>query len=126
MCTTRNALNPLLRAFVAALVLLLAPNLPAVAGCGDSSGDWKAGSQIFHETCIGCHGADGHGAKRGMPDLTTGVMAYSSSSLTLHIKHGFQTPGRPLAMPPKGGNPKLQDEDIENVLAYLRHAFGCG
>jgi len=53
-------------------------------------------------------------------------MAYSTSSLLRHIKNGFQVPGRPLAMPPKGNNAALTDADIRNVLAYLRHAFGCG
>jgi mono/diheme cytochrome c family protein len=107
-------------------VLALAFDLPAIAGCRDKSGDWKAGSRIFHNTCITCHGADGHGTRRGMPDLTAGVMAYPSSSLAEHIKRGFQAPGRPLAMPPKGGNPDLTDEDVTNVLSYLHHAFGCG
>jgi mono/diheme cytochrome c family protein len=61
-----------------------------------------------------------------VPDFTTGVMAYSTESLLAHIKTGFRGPGRPLAMPPKGDNPTLTDEDIRNVLAYLRHTFGCG
>jgi mono/diheme cytochrome c family protein len=27
-------------------------------------------------------------------------------------------------MPAKGGNPKLTDQDIQNVLAYLHEEFG--
>ncbi len=28
-----------------------------------------------------------------------------------------------MAMPPKGGNPSLSDDDIHAVIAYLRQAF---
>jgi mono/diheme cytochrome c family protein len=126
MCRILDVSRPHSRAFIFALALAFVFDLPAIADCRDKSGDWKAGSGIYHNTCITCHGEDGHGTRRGMPDLTTGVMAYSSSSLTEHIRHGFQTRRRPLAMPPKGGNPDLTDEDIRNVLSYLHHAFGCG
>lgn len=118
--------KPRLEMFVIAVALVLAFALPAIADCRDNGGDWQAGSRIFHNTCIACHGAHGHGIREGVPDLTAGVMAYSSSSLAEHIERGFKTQGRSLAMPPKGGNPDLTDEDIKNVLSYLRHTFGCG
>jgi mono/diheme cytochrome c family protein len=98
----------------------------AAPNCPEAPGDWRAGGEIYHRTCVTCHGEDGHGARRGVPDFTTGVMAYSSDSLAAHIEHGFRAPGRVLAMPPKGGNPGLTAEDIRNLLAYLHHAFGCG
>jgi cytochrome c5 len=43
-----------------------------------------------------------------------------------HIKNGFREPGKPMAMPPKGGKASLTDQDINNVHAYLHHTFGCG
>ncbi len=116
------------RAARGALLFVLAP--AAIAGaapdCADKLGDWKAGRAVYQETCVACHGEDGHGVRRGVPDFTTGVMAYSTASLQAHIEHGFRGPGRPLAMLPKGGNPALTEADIRNVLDYLRHAFGCG
>jgi mono/diheme cytochrome c family protein len=107
------------------VIFALAP-FTCAAACRGTSGDWNAGSAIYHQTCINCHGEDGKGVRRGVPDFTTGVMAYSTESLLAHIKNGFRGPGRPLAMPPKGGNPTLTDDDIRNVLAYLRETFGCG
>jgi mono/diheme cytochrome c family protein len=115
------------RAAAGALLLVLAPAaLAGAADCGDGSGNWQAGRPIFRQTCSRCHGEDGRGARRGVPDLTAGVMAYSTASLAAHIEEGFRGPGRPLAMPPKGGNATLSHQDVSNVLAYLRHAFGCG
>ena len=40
------------------------------------------------------------------------------------IRDGLVTPGKPLSMPPKGGNPSLTDEEIRAVLDYLRSSFG--
>ncbi len=119
------------RSFGAAmlLALVLAPvlaGLSRAADCTDTEGDWRAGKAIYEKTCIACHGRNGQGARPGVPDFTTGVMAYSSDSLAAHIERGFRSPDRSLAMPPKGGNPNLGTGDIRDVLAYLRHAFGCG
>ncbi len=111
------------------LALLLAPvlaGLARAADCADTEGDWHAGKTVYDKTCIGCHGRNGQGVRGGVPDFTTGVMAYSSDSLAAHIEQGFRSPGRSLAMPPKGGNPGLSAADIRAVLAYLHHAFGCG
>jgi mono/diheme cytochrome c family protein len=113
-------------AMAALFLALAAAEIAHAADCRDGPGNWRAGSAIYHKTCVRCHGADGHGTRRGMPDLTAGVMAYSSSSLAAHIEHGFRGPGRPLAMPPKGGYPDLTADDISDVIAFLHHAFGCG
>ncbi len=121
LCSCRAAFGALVAA-----ALISASIANAAEDCGESDGDWHAGSAIYHQTCVACHGEDGHGVRAGVPDFTTGVMAYSAGSLSRHIENGFHVPGRPLAMPPKGNNPALTDEDIRNVLAYLHHAFGCG
>ena len=36
---------------------------------------------------------------------------------------GYQSPGSPMAMAPKGGNPALTGADIDLVLRYLLEAF---
>jgi mono/diheme cytochrome c family protein len=117
-----------LKSAAAALVLVLTPLSLArpAARCSEPAGDWKAGRAVYHRTCVSCHGEDGQGLRAGVPDFRAGVMAYSTDSLLTHIKNGFHPPGRPLQMPPKGGNPQLTNEDIRNVLTYLRHRFGCG
>lgn len=84
------------------------------------------GRQIYQGTCIACHGADGKGAIRGLPDLTQkgGALSQPDSVLLERIEQGFQTPSSPMAMPPKGGNPALTAADLKAVLEYMRTAFG--
>lgn len=97
--------------------------------CGFTGGDPAAGDVIFHQTCVACHGEDGKGMIPGTPDFTKkggGVLSKPHSVLTKHIRNGFQDPSSPMAMPPKGGNPGLSDQDIRDVHAYLHKRFGCG
>jgi len=37
-----------------------------------------------------------------------------------NILNGVQTPGSPMAMPAKGGNPALTAEDAQAIVTYLR------
>lgn len=84
------------------------------------------GKRIYEGTCIACHGADGKGAIRGVPDLTQkgGVLSQPDSVLLEHIEQGFQTPSSPMAMPAKGGDPALTEADLKAVLQYMHTAFG--
>jgi mono/diheme cytochrome c family protein len=106
----------------ASLVLGLHSN--ALADCGFTGGDADAGSAIYHQTCVACHGEDGHGPVFGAPDFRKkgGVLSKPHAILLQHIKNGFR---EVTAMPPKGGNPGLSDKDIANVHAYLHKQFGC-
>lgn len=85
-----------------------------------------SGEQVFQSTCIACHGANGKGVLPGVPDFTnpTGRLSKSDDVLIDHITNGFQSPGSPMAMPPKGGNANLTGADVEAVLAYIRKSFG--
>lgn len=84
-----------------------------------------SGKSIYQQNCTACHGADGTGALPGVPDLTIkkGRLAKSDSTLIKNIIQGFQSAGSPMAMPPKGGNTKLTDTDIKEVVGYLRETF---
>ena len=86
----------------------------------------NAGQAIYSQTCIACHGANGKGAIPGVADLTNveGALSKPDEALLNSITEGFQSPGSALAMPPRGGNPTLTEEDVKAVLAYLRAEFG--
>lgn len=91
-----------------------------------ASGSQLSGKEIYGQTCMACHGADGRGALSGMPDLTKpdGPLSKPAELLFQHIIEGFQSPGSPMAMPPKGGNPELTEDEIRAVLSYILDEFG--
>ena len=86
----------------------------------------EVGEKVYAQTCIACHGANGKGAIPGVSDFTKsdGPLARSDDTLFASIRDGLATPGKPLSMPPKGGNPSLTDEEIQAVIEYLRSSFG--
>jgi cytochrome c5 len=84
------------------------------------------GKETYEKTCVACHGGGGNGAFPGTPDFTSsdGVLSKTDEVLVDHIINGFQSPGAPMAMPPKGGNPNLSTSDVAAVLKYIRETFG--
>lgn len=82
--------------------------------------------EIYRETCSACHGEDGKGAFEGMPDFTdaAGRLSKDDETLIKHITEGFQSEGSPMAMPEKGGNEDLTEDDVKNLVGYLRDNFG--
>ena len=82
-----------------------------------------SGEQIYKQTCVACHGTDGKGAIPGVSDFKE-RLSKSDEILFQHVIEGFQSPGSPMAMPPKGGNPNLTDQDIREVLSYIRKTYG--
>ena len=85
----------------------------------------RPGAEVYGETCVACHGTDGKGVLPGVPAFggAGGPLSKSDEVLHDHILGGFQTPGSPMAMPPKGGNSSLTAADISSVLRYLREEF---
>jgi len=113
------------------LATLLASGL-AACGAGapqttpTPAGDPVAGQAAYQTTCIACHGPAAEGVPGLGKDLTTSDWVASQSDADLLAM--FKT-GRPAAdplnttgidMPPKGGNPALTDDDLQNIVAYLR------
>ena len=119
---------------VALMVLLLsgsaradAPPQPSTRQANESTrtADVIRGKAVYEGSCIACHGADGTGSLPGVPDLTApgGALTKSDAVLMDHVIDGFQGPGTPMAMPPKGGNPALTEQDVRDVLTYMRREF---
>lgn len=100
----------------------------SVLGAGAATAaDLIRGQEIYEQTCVACHGADGRGALPGAPDFTSksGPLAKQDAQLLKNITDGFQSPGSMMAMPPKGGNSELTEEDINLVIQYIREKFGA-
>lgn len=103
----------------------------ALAACGGAApaapfGDSAAGREVFLGTCVACHGANATGVPGLGKDLTTSSWSAEQTDEQLLA---FLLTGRPASdplnttgvdMPPKGGNPALTEDDLRNVVAYLR------
>jgi len=89
-------------------------------------GDASAGAETYKASCLACHGEDGVGIEGLGKDMTTSEFIYGKTDVELvaFIKVGrpnddpLNTTGVP--MPAKGGNPSLTDQDLFNVVAYMR------
>ncbi len=85
-----------------------------------------SGQKLFANSCVSCHGKDGHGMTGLGKDLVKSdfLAKLSDDDALAFIKKGRST-SDPLNttkvdMPPKGGNPALSDDDILDILSYLR------
>ena len=85
-----------------------------------ASGDATKGGKVYTAYCAACHQADGTGMNGALAvDLVKDKtrLAKSDAVLTKSIKNGI--PGT--AMIAWGGT--LSDDEVANVLAYMRKAF---
>lgn len=89
------------------------------------AGDVGRGEVVYKGTCLACHGGDGGGSLPGVPDLggKAGPLSQADAVLLRRMAEGFQTPGSPMAMPPRGGDPALTDADLNAVMQYMRKEF---
>ncbi|MEX2217557.1 MAG: c-type cytochrome [Phycisphaerales bacterium] len=99
----------------------------AAAGGDAELADFIAqGAQVFAGTCVACHGKDARGLPGNGKDLVTSTFCGTTSDddLLAFLKRG-RDPGDPanttrVGMPARGGNPALSDDDLLDVIAYLR------
>ncbi len=91
-----------------------------------SAASAEDGQALFDATCTACHGEGGVGIEGlGKPLINnTFVAGLDDAGLIQFLKVGRgaddpeNTTG--VAMPAKGGNPALDDADLEAIVAYLR------
>jgi disulfide bond formation protein DsbB len=112
-----------------ALTLLVTLILAACGGSAEptySAEDVALGGDLFVGTCSACHGPDAKGLPNLGKDLTTSEYVRDSSDdeLVTLLREGRPT-GHELNttgvdMPPKGGNPSLNDDDLLALVAYVR------
>ncbi len=91
------------------------------------SSDIAAGAQLYIMSCISCHGADARGVVNLGKDLVASTFLRDmkdDEALISFLAKGRST-GDPLNttkvdMPPRGGNPSLNDDRLFQVVSYLR------
>lgn len=121
--------RPMTSGFVAT-ILLLAMLLSACSGGGNppaaSVVEGPVGANLYQQTCANCHGTDGKGLPNLGKDLTASefVQSQSDQAVLAFVKQG-RLPNDPgnttgVPMPPKGGNPALTDEQILEIIAFIR------
>lgn len=127
-------MRKLYRAVPVALMLAAGLTLAACGGGDDdgggdgggAAGDAGNGEELFAATCAACHGEDATGLEGLGKDLTNSEFSdgLSDADLAAFIIAG-RTADDPanttgVAMPPKGGNPSLTEDEIDDIVAYLR------
>lgn len=103
------------------------PDLAALTGATGEEAEWLAwGRKQFASSCTACHGADAKGMQGLGKDLIASdfVRGLDEEGLVEFLKKGRST-SDPLNttkvdMPPKGGNPALDDDDLYAIALYVR------
>ena len=87
---------------------------PAVAPGGAAGFDLAQGEQVYTGACVACHSAGVLGAPV-MGDEAAWQTRYQQGLDTLvsHAVNGYN------AMPAKGGNPSLTEDEIRNAVVYM-------
>lgn len=101
---------------------------PAPTATPAPIGDASAGEKVYQTTCIACHGPDAKGVpnlgKSLHPSDSDFVSSQTDEELVEYIKVGrrvddpLNTTG--IDMPPKGGNPALSEQEMHDVVAFMR------
>ncbi|KAA3641890.1 MAG: hypothetical protein DWP92_00340 [Armatimonadetes bacterium] len=119
------------KTFISALIVAL-----AVAGCGGGTsepvptgplgpGVAERGQAVYKSTCRSCHGGDATGIS-GLGKALKGsefVAGLTEVELAEFVRVG-RSPDHPdnttgVDMPAMGGNPRLNDQQLRDVAAYL-------
>ncbi|TEA79189.1 c-type cytochrome [Allopusillimonas ginsengisoli] len=81
---------------------------------------FKTGEQVFESTCSACHTAGVAGApKLGDKAAWAPFIEKGYDDLIKNALHGVG------AMPPKGGNPSLDDFEVERAVVYIVNQSGA-
>ena len=105
-----------------------APAEPTATPVPQVVGDAEAGKEVFMSICIACHGPDAKGlpglGKSLHPSDSEFIRGKTDDELVKFIMVG-RTPDDPLnttgvGMPAKGGNPAITEQQLYDVVAFIR------
>lgn len=90
-------------------------------------GNVDRGGMIFNQRCAMCHGENGQGREGMAPSFSEEWhrLTKPDTELANNIRTGQQTSSKIYSSGPPPQLP-LSDRDMEDVLAYMRSAFGTG
>jgi mono/diheme cytochrome c family protein len=91
--------------------------------------DRTNGLKLFKTTCATCHGLDGQGIPQLAPSLAASdIMKNSEVQVASFILNGYQKEGSAFnaPMPSYIADPNFSNQDIVDLLRYLKSAFTDG
>ena len=109
-----------------ALICVLSTFATGCGGGAPADQDVAKGKAVYDRVCATCHRQDAS----GIPGLGKGlrdnelIRSQSDRELVEFLKvgrpatHPLNTTG--IDMPPKGGDPTIDDQDLENLVAFLK------
>ena len=112
--------------FAAALAITTGPGWAGHSTEVFGTSDVAKGEEFYNGTCVACHSENGKGAFPGVPNFKSrkGPLNKLDGELLHNIVEGFESPRSMMAMPAMGGNPDLSEQDIANIITYIREEFG--
>lgn len=103
----------------------------AAHGKPPPAGVLERGHEIYHDQCAQCHGDEGEGKPGAFPALAGNRAVRMAEPLNLVqiVLHGGYLPAtagnpQPYGMPPF--RQSLSDDDVADVLSFIREAWGNG
>ena len=104
---------------------IVAMSFSANMAASPFDGNTVRGEKVYKQRCIMCHGPDGRGQNGLAVNFFEEWYRLTKPDVELidSIRNGKRTPGTTYGageMPPQA----LDDEQIRDVLAYIRQAFG--
>lgn len=95
-----------------------APEAAAPAAAGTAVASTEQGKSVFNKVCALCHGVGAAGAPiPGNKDDWGPRIAQGMDMLYKHAMEGFT--GAKGAMPARGGNPKLTDDEVKAAVDHM-------
>ncbi len=105
------------------------PTLAAASYSGPGPGSALRGQKIYEQTCLTCHQADAGGVPGMTPPLQKSPYVQGPAvkliSIVLNgLNDGVEIEGETYTNPMPPFNTVLKDQEIADVLTYLRSHFG--